>query len=308
MGEYMKTAILFPGQGSQTVGMGKDLYDNFNIYKETFHICEQGTGLNLKSACFEGERMQKGEVVQPAIFAHTISLLKVLEQEGLAADVYAGLSLGEYSALAAANAIDIGKCAAAVKKRGSIMDNAFPEGKGGMLSVIGFDIDKVSNVIQDYENVYVANHLSELQIVVAGYTDDLLSLKDTFENEGAKMASILNVRGPSHAPLLNDAADEFSKVLKKIEYKDMQKTVYSNVLGKPYGKSSDIKKLLEEQMRSRVRWHDCFENMAESGVERYIEVGPSNVLFKLAKRRVGKSAVTVSVRDMATLDKFLSSN
>ena len=302
----MKTAFLFPGQGAQSVGMGKDLYDQFIIYKKTFDICEQGAGLDLKAACFEGERMDEGEVVQPAIFAHTISLLKVIQDAGIDADIYAGLSLGEYSALAAAGVFDIAQCAALVRKRGRIMDHAFPIGAGGMLSVIGFEAGQVEDMIKGYGDVYVANHLSELQTVVAGKRDDLAALERLFKDSGAKMVTMLSVRGPSHAPLLSDAADTFYNELEKMDIRGTDKTVYANALGKPYQKDSDVKQLLAKQMCSRVRWHDCVEDMIENGVERYVEIGPSNVLTKLVKRRVGKDgAITVSVRDMATAEKFL---
>lgn len=300
----MKTAFLFPGQGSQTVGMGKELYNYYTIYKQTFDMCEQGSGLDLKAACFEGERMDESEVVQPAIFAHTISLLEVLRSKGVDADIYVGLSLGEYSALTAAEVFGIEQCAALVRQRGRIMDNAFPKGAGGMLSVIGFTVEQVEDVIKAYENVYVANHLSQLQTVVAGEIVDLLALQEVFTEKDAKMVTLLNVRGSSHAPLLNDAAQKFLDVLNDIEIGHMDKSVYSNVLGEPYAKDSNIKQLLAKQMCSRVRWYDCVENLIASGVERYVEVGPSNVLSKLVKRRVGKGISVTSVRDLATLDKF----
>ena len=300
----MKTAFLFPGQGAQTVGMGADLYNHNNIYKETFDVCAHGAGLDLAAACFDGARMDESEVVQPAIFAHSMALLAVLKEEGIDADICAGLSLGEYSALTAAGVFDIAQCAALVRERGRIMDNAFPIGKGGMLSVIGFDIGRIEETIQGRENVYVANHLSELQIVIAGYMDDLNELKQVFEDAGAKMVTLLGVRGPSHAPLLDTAADAFSVVLGSVRMNPMQKTVYANVLGRPYEKGSNIGRLLADQMRTRVRWHDCTEHMITSGVERYIEIGPSKVLTKLLKRRVGRgSAETVSVRDLKTLEK-----
>ena len=307
MGEAMKTAFLFPGQGAQTIGMGQDLYDNNIIYKETFETCMRGADLDLAAACFDGKRMDESEVVQPAIFAHSISLLEALRSESVDADIYAGLSLGEYTALTASGVFDTAQCAALVRERGRIMDGAFPTGTGGMLSVIGFDVDRVEEMIKNYDNAYVANHLSELQTVVAGFIDDLKELELIFNEAGAKMVTILGVRGPSHAPLLNTAADAFFEVLSSIDTGDMQKPVYANALGRPYDQGSNIAMLLSDQMRSRVRWHDCVESMIENGVERFVEVGPSNVLTKLVKRRVGKGgAETYSVRDAATLDKFLN--
>ena len=302
----MKTAFLFPGQGAQSAGMGKDLYDHIDIYKQTFDICEAGAGLDLKAACFEGDRMDESEVAQPAIFAHTVSLIKTVQKEGIDAEIVAGLSLGEYSALAAAGVFDADVGAALVRTRGRIMDDAFPKGTGGMLSVIGFPIDVVEEAIRGYEGAYVANHLSELQTVIAAKTDVLLALMPVFEQKGAKMVTLLNVNGPSHAPLLNEAAKAFEKVLENVDLSPMQKTVYSNALGKPYSPDSDVKALLVRQMCERVRLHECIEDTISKGVERFVEIGPSNVLSKLVKRRAGKSAEVISVRDLPTLESFLS--
>ena len=304
----MKTVFLFPGQGAQKPGMGADLYDNNDIYKQVFDECRDGAELDLKKACFEGEGMDESEVVQPAIFAHSMGLLAVLESHGIQADIFAGLSLGEYSALTAAGTFGIAQCAALVRQRGRIMDSAFEKGICGMLSVIGFDIGKVSSVIEGYENVFVANHLSELQIVVSGYKSELEKLEQVFLDEGAKMAALLSVAGPFHTELLDGAAKEFYQVLAKEEIKQPEKTVYSNVLGKPYDKDSDIKQLLCGQIKSRVRWHDCTEDMVQQeDIGSYIEVGPGNVLGKLFKRRTeGGSAKVVSINSAKTLDKFLS--
>lgn len=303
----MKTVFLFPGQGAQKVGMGMDLYDHNIIYKQTFDECQNGAELDLKKACFQGDRMRESEVVQPAIFAHSMSLLAVLRDAGFDADIYAGLSLGEYSALTAAGAFTVAQCAALVRKRGRIMDNAFEKGVCGMLSVIGLDIDKVSSVISDYDNVYVANHISQLQIVISGYQSDLSELEPLFLEQGAKMAAKLDVAGPFHSALLSEAAKSFHDMLLGEELREISKTVYANVLGKPYEDDSDVKQLLADQMCTRVRWHDCSEHMIASGIERYIEVGPGNVLGKLVKRRIGKDGASVaSINSAKTLDKFLA--
>ncbi len=286
-------------------GMGADLYNYHTIYTETFNLCEQGAELNLKAACFEGKRLDEGEVCQPAIFAHTISLLKAVRNECADAQICAGLSLGEYSALTASDVFGVAQCAALVRQRGRIMDEAFPPGVGGMLSVIGFTAEQVEEAIAGFSSASVANHLSELQTVVAGETRDLTALKEKFEQAGAKMATLLSVRGPSHSPLLNDASRKFISVLRREDIGVSNKTVYSNALGAPYPKDADISGLLTEQMRSRVRWHDCTEHMIAQGVSRFVEIGPGNVLSKMLKRRVDKDTQVVSVRDRDTLEKFL---
>lgn len=302
----MKTAFLFPGQGAQTIGMGSDLYDHFNDYRQTFDTCMEGAQLDLKAACFEGVGMDGGETIQPAIFAHSVSLLAQVRAANIDAQVYAGLSLGEYSALFAAGVLGAAQGAALVRLRGRIMDGAFAPGVGGMLSVIGFGVDEVEQAIADVQGVYVANHLSDKQIVVAGMLAPLNALKERFERMGAKMASLLAVAGPSHAPLLNEASEAFSDAMKSLLFADIQGTVYANALGAPYSSSEDIKTLLAEQMRSRVKWHESIEHMIASGVERFVEIGPGNVLSKMLKRRVDKNTQVFSVRDMATLEKFIS--
>ncbi len=301
----MKTAFLFPGQGAQTAGMGADLYDHINVYKQTFDACMDGARLDLKAACFDGAGMDGGETIQPAIFAHSVSLLAAVREAGLDADIFAGLSLGEYSALCAAGVLGASQGAALVRERGRIMDGAFAPGTGGMLSVIGFSADEVEQAVADVKDAYVANHLSDKQTVIAGYTAQLSELKERFDEMGAKMTALLAVAGPSHAPLLQEASEAFSRVLDGETFGGMTGTVYANALGAPYP-GGEVKTLLVEQMRSRVRWHDCIEHMIADGVERFVEIGPSNVLSKMLKRRVDKDTEVYSVRDSATLEKLIS--
>jgi len=300
----MKTAFLFPGQGAQTPGMGADLYDYSDTYRRTFDLCQQAAGVDLAAACFEGRGTDGSETIQPAIFAHTVSLLAVLKAEGIRADVYAGLSLGEYSALCAAGVFTPEVGTSLVRRRGALMDSAMPPGVGGMLSVIGFGIEQVEAAIAPYKEVYLANHLSEQQMVLGGRLDDLLEIKDEMEAAGAKMATLLAVKGPSHCPILDEASAQFAEVLKKVELSPMAGVVYSNALGTPYPPDADIRALLCEQMRARVRWHDNVEHMLASGVTRFVEIGPGNVLAKLLKRRA-REAEVLSVRDVDTLEVFL---
>jgi len=301
----MKTAFLFPGQGAQTPGMGADLYDYSDTFRRTFDQCSQSAGVDLAAACFEGRGMDDSETIQPAIFAHTVSLLAVLAAEGISADVYAGLSLGEYSALCAAGVLTPEAGTALVRRRGALMDGAMPPGEGGMLSVIGFGMEQVEAATAPYPEVYLANHLSEQQMVLGGRMDDLMKLKGEMEAAGAKMVTLLAVKGPSHCPLLSGAAKRFAEELAKIDLAPPAGVVYSNALGAPYPPHSDIRALLCEQMRARVRWHDCVEHMLANGVTRFVEIGPGNVLAKLLKRRA-KGAKVLSVRDVDTLKAFLS--
>lgn len=301
----MKTAFLFPGQGAQAVGMGSDLYESYDVYRDAFDACEQQAGLDLKSACFEGKGMDDSGMIQAAIYTHTVSLLKTVWSLGGSADVFAGLSLGEYGALVAAGVLDAPRGAALVYRRGTIMDGAVPPGTGGMLSVVGLTLKRVEASIAVSEHVYVSNHLNETQMVLGGLLPELEALKPALEAAGARMVSMLAMKGPSHCPLLNDAAARFAVVLESERIGAVGATVYSNVLGAPYPAYADVRALLCEQMRMRVRWHDCVEHMLQSGVTRFVEIGPGSVLSKMLKRRVGPEIGVYSIQNVASLEAFL---
>jgi [acyl-carrier-protein] S-malonyltransferase len=302
----MKTAFLFPGQGAQSPGMGADLYISNSRYRETFDRCEAATGLDLKSACFKGEGMDGSDVIQAAIYTHSVATLRALEAEGVKADVLAGLSLGEYAALCAAGVLQDAQGANLVKQRGALMDGAVPPGTGGMLSVVGLTMEQVEAAMKPFPNVYIANHLSETQMALGGLLPELDALKPVLETAGAKMVTMLAMKGPSHCPLLNEAARSFAAVLANEPLASPQITVYSNALGAAYPASADIRALLCTQMNGRVRWHDCVEDMLASGVTRFVEIGPGGVLTKMLKRRVDKDVLLFSVKDEASLNALIS--
>ncbi len=301
----MKTAFLFPGQGSQTPGMGSDLYLSYSRYREAFDRCEAGAGIDLKTACFKGEGMDESSVIQAAIFTHSLATLRTLESEGAHADVFAGLSLGEYTALAASGVLLDAQGASLVRRRGVVMDGAVPPGTGGMLSVVGLTLEQVEAAIVQLSNVFIANHLSETQLTLGGLLGELAEAKVVLEAAGARMATMLAMKGPSHCPLLDQAAERFSAELAGEIFGEPCGAVYSNALGAPYPKNADYRALLCAQMNTRVRWHDCVEAMLASGVTRFVEIGPGGVLGKMLKRRVSRDIALFSVQDEASLEAFL---
>ena len=298
----MKTAFLFPGQGAQSVGMGKDLYAENKIYRETFDTLSKASGIDLKAACFDGEGMDKSSVVQPAIYTHSLSLLNALDET---ADIVAGLSLGEYTAMAAVDMLDKRRGAALVSRRGAIMDEAVPAGVGGMLSVLGLEIDAVERLIEGRTDIWAANHLSATQIVLAGKVEVIAEVEQAAAEAGAKTVSI-NASGPFHTPMLKTASERFKALLDEEAIGRQTAIIYSNFTGQPYDENSDVRQLLANQMCGRVRWHAITERLIEAGVKRFVEIGPGMVLSKMLKRRINDDSVTVSsVRDVKTLNRYL---
>lgn len=298
----MKRAFLFPGQGAQEVGMGKDLYENDEIYKEVFDIIDAGLDFSLKDACFEGTNMDKSEYVQPAIYAHSIALFKALQME---ADVYAGLSLGEYTAITATDMQGIVQGAQLVNKRGHIMDNAVEQGKGGMMSILGLTIAQVEVALKGEDNIWIANHLAEGSIVIAGDKQSVIDIEEKYINLGAK-TFLLNTSGPFHTPMLDGAASEFMELLHKARFIEPNAIIYSNYTAKAYESANAAPKLLSKQMSNQVRWHEEMDELIKLGITEFVEIGPSMVLSKMLKRRLkGQNIEISSVRNLKTLEKYL---
>ncbi len=296
-------AFLFPGQGAQTLGMGEDCYAENSAYREMFDTMDAALPFDLKAACFGGEGLEKSEVTQPAILAHSISLLAAL---GETADIVAGLSLGEYSAMTAAGMISPADCARLVFQRGGMMDAAVPAGEGGMLSVLGLTIGAVEKVLGDTPDVWAANHLAETQVVLAGKTEALGAVEPKFIIAGAKVVP-LNVSGPFHSPMLEETAEKFKERVKTAKLTKPNVMIYSNFTAKPYDRLDDVPNLLASQMCGRVRWHDITETLVKSGVTEFVEIGPGMVLSKMLKRSIEDAEVKIaSVRDLKSLEKFLS--
>jgi len=256
--------------------------------------------------CFDGEKQELGEYVQPAIFAHSAALTTVIEARGISAKVYGGLSLGEYGALYGAGVLSLEDGCALVRQRGRLMDAAVPPGEGSMASVIGLSPEEVEAVVaQARLNAWAANYISEAQTVIGGEAADVDALIPIIEKAGAKMVQRLRVAGPFHTPMLKAASEAYKDVLEQISLKPATATVYSNVLGKPYG-SESISELLVKQMISPVRWSSCVAHMVESGVDTFIEIGPGNVLGKVIKRSYPQHKSRVfSVQDEKSLEQLL---
>ena len=306
----MKTVFMFSGQGAQYAGMGKDLYDNYAVAKEVFDRADEVLGYSIKDICFsDEEKLGLTEFTQPAILTMSIAAMKVMQENGINADMTAGLSLGEYSALVASGAMKFEEAVALVQKRGKFMAEAVPNGKGGMFAIIGLDTELVEKsceeAVKEIGGVAVpANYNAPGQIVIGGDAATDEKAAEIAKEKGAKMAVKLKVSGPFHTSLLQPAADKLLPELEKMNIGKMEIPVYTNVTAETLKNESEIVSTLAKQVVSPVRWEHIIKNMYDAGADTFIELGPGKTLCGFVKRTV-KGVVNVNVEDTASLEKAL---
>lgn len=305
-----KVAFVFPGQGSQSVGMGKEFYDQYSVAKEVFEEADRALGFSLTDMCFSGpeEELRKTFNTQPAILTVSVACYKVLKQQGIRPDIVAGHSLGEYSALVAAGTLSFADAVRLVRKRGQYMQEAVPLGEGSMAAVLGMERSKVieicEQVQQETGTVQAVNFNCPGQIVIAGKTSAVDRAIELLKAAGAKRAVPLPVSAPFHSTLLKPAAEKLAIELDKVAIQDAGIPVVANVNGKSLTKADTIKHSLVEQAASPVLWEDCVSEIAGFGATIFVEVGPGKVLTGFTKKII-KEASTLNVEDMASLEKTL---
>ena len=285
----LKNSWIFPGQASQKVGMGLDLYENTDLGKNYYDLANDILGEDIKDISFNGpdEKLKITKFTQPAIFIVSTIISHLLLEKGHNPDGVAGHSLGEYSALAAAGGIDFETGLELVKVRSNSMDNAGKLTPGTMAAVIGMDRDKVKELTQKLSSeqiVVAANYNTENQIVISGNIEPVKDFIDIAKENGARMAIPLNVSGAFHSPLMQQAREELADKLDSIEITDINIPIYSNVNAKPTRKGSDIKKSLINQLENPVLWFDSIKNMVSDGFSKFTEIGPGKVLCGLNKK------------------------
>ena len=290
-------AFLFPGQGSQHAGMGKDLAENFPIARQVFEEANDALGVDLASLCFNGpeEDLKLTANTQPAILTTSIAALRVLETEtGIAPNCAAGHSLGEYSALVCAGALNFADAVRIVRQRGTFMQEAVPVGTGAMAAILGLDKETLERVCQDAalgQVVSPANFNSAGQVVIAGNTEAVDRAMNLAKEHGAKRALPLPVSAPFHCSLMIPAGERLADVLADIKVGDMTVPVITNVEAAPNQDASRVCQLLVDQVSAPVLWEDTIACMIKLGVERYIEIGPGKVLAGLVKRMAKDSTI-----------------
>lgn len=303
-----KTAVIFPGQGAQYVGMAKDFYDSFEDSKKVFDEADDVLDIELKKICFEeNDDINKTEYTQPAMVAAEIAIYDHLKNAGLKADVFAGLSLGEYSALVAAGAMTLADGIKTVRRRGILMQNEVPLGMGGMAAVIAMDADKIAEICDNTPGkVQIANYNCPGQIVISGEAEAVKAASAALAEAGAKRVIPLNVSGPFHSQMLVPAGEKLYDFLQGVDVAEGFAPYYCNADAEEITDAAKVKELLKRQVYSSVRWQQTIENMIADGVDTFIEVGPGKTLTGFMKKinREVKSINIATVDDLAKLEEL----
>jgi [acyl-carrier-protein] S-malonyltransferase len=305
-----KIAFVFPGQGSQAVGMGKDLHGLYAQARATFAEADAALGFSLSGLCFDGpeEELRKTANTQPAILTVSVACQRVLAEKGLLPAIVAGHSLGEYSALVAAGALAFADAVRLVRKRGQLMQEAVPLGEGSMSAVLGLEREAIIAICRQTEEkvgpVQAVNFNCPGQVVIAGATAAVDAAGEALKQAGAKRVVPLPVSAPFHSTLLKPAAEKLALELDKITIADAAIPVVANVDGRILTKGADIKASLVRQAASPVLWEDCVAAIAAFGADTFVEVGPGKVLTGFMKK-IAKDAVTLNVEDDTSLQKTL---
>ena len=311
MTDNKKVAYVFPGQGAQTVGMGKDLYDSFDSVKTLFKQADEAVGFPLSKIFFEGpeEELRKTSNAQPALVAVSIACLRAAQEVGgknLPAPAFmAGHSLGEYTALAAANVLDFSTVVFLAKERGRLMYEAGMKVPGSMMAIIGLDETILAEVCRE-TNTVIANINSPGQLVISGATENIAKAGEMAKAKGAARALPLQVSGAFHSPLMQPAVDGMTQILAKVTFRDPIVPIIANVTAQPLTNGSQIREELLKQLCSSVQWQRSVEYMTGQGVGKFIEIGPGKVLAGLIKR-ISKESEMMNIGD-ANAVKALAGN
>lgn len=301
-----KIAFIFPGQGAQKAGMGKDFYENSKTAAEVINRASELLGLDMKALCFEeNDLLDQTEYTQAALVTVCMAMEKVLRERGFAPDVTAGLSLGEYCAIASAGGMSTENAITTVRKRGILMQNAVPGGQGAMAAVLGLDAGKIEEVLADRSGVMIANYNCPGQIVITGWKEDVEQAADALKEAGAKRVLPLNVSGPFHSSLLKQAGEELGKELEQVDFSDLRIPYVTNVTAEYVTDITKTKELLARQVASSVRWQQSMELLIADGVDTFVEIGPGRTLAGFL-RKINREVKVYNVGTWEDVDKVVN--
>lgn len=300
-----KIAFIYPGQGAQKAGMGKDFYENSELAKAVYDKASELLQIDMKALCFEeNEKLDLTEYTQAALVTTCLAMTKVVEKRGLKPDVTAGLSLGEYCAISVAGGMKEEDAISLVRKRGILMQNTVPVGEGAMAAILGMDASAIEEGIKDIEGVSVANYNCPGQIVITGETKAVEKAAEVLKEAGAKRTVLLNVSGPFHSPMLKQAGEELAKEMEKVEMEPLQIPYVTNVTAEYVTDIRETKKLLAEQVAASVRWQESVERMIAEGVDTFVEIGPGKTLAGFL-RKIDRSVKVYNIGTWEDVDKVV---
>jgi [acyl-carrier-protein] S-malonyltransferase len=300
-----KTAFIFPGQGAQYAGMGKDFYDTYSTSKELYDKAEEFLSMNLLELCFEeNTKLSITRYTQPAMAVTCLAMYESVKELGLKPDYFAGLSLGEYPAVIASGALSFEEGIKLVKIRGELMETAVPEGLGGMAAVLGLDGETIEKVLNEVDGIaVVANYNCPGQIVISGEKEAVNAASEKLSAAGAKRVIPLNVSGPFHSPMLKGAGDKLLQELYSITVSKPEIPYVANVDGTPVTEAEGIRESLSRQVYSSVRWEDCVRTLLAAGVDLFVEIGPGKTLSAFI-RKIDKNVSVINIEKTQDLTKL----
>ena len=300
-----KTAFVFPGQGAQKPGMGKDFYDSFDIAEQIFEDASNWLSLDMKALCFEeNEKLDLTEYTQAALVTTSLAMAHVVREKGLTPDVTAGLSLGEYCAIEMAGGMSLKSAVCTVRERGILMEHAVPAGKGSMAAVLGMKAEDIETTISSVDGVEIANYNCPGQIVITGKKEGVERAAELLKENGAKRVIPLNVSGPFHSSMLKKAGQELEKILENQEVSPLKIPYVTNVTGDFVHEEREIKSLLSRQISSPVKWQQSVENMILNGVDTFVEIGPGRTLNGFI-RKINRDVSVYSIQTVEDMEKVI---
>ena len=306
-----KIAFIYPGQGAQKCGMGQDFYENSAsakaVYDMAAEVLKDNMDIDMKDLCFhENDKLDLTEYTQAALVTTCLAMTKVVEEAGIHPDVTAGLSLGEYCAIAAAGGMKDEDAIRLVRKRGLLMQNTVPAGEGAMCAIMGMTGEEIEKVTDTMEGVSIANYNCPGQIVITGETKAVEAAAEKLKEAGAKRTGMLNVSGPFHSPMLEKAGEELAEVLQGVELSPLKVPYVTNVTAQEVTDISQTKELLARQVSSSVRWQQSMENLIAAGVDTFVEIGPGRTLAGFM-RKISRDVTVYNVGTWADVEKVAES-